>query len=476
MAELTPIDYGRIVRPSIAHNIKKINEVVDWINNSDIKSTKLLETGFGTAIEVGTATQLATLNMDGKAVQDGTPTPDNPVPIQVLRGRNLLPNTATSQTVNGITFTVNADESVTANGTASADASFTIGTATFAPSTTYTVSGCPSGDGSDTYKIRIGGYSATDDTGTGRTFNSSIFNGLYTQGVNIVIKSGTTVTNKTFYPQLELGSTPTPYVPYGHVGLEVRDSSDELVSVTPIPLPSKGFAAALPDGTADALSIDSAGKWEWESVCDEAVVDGTGYKSTSIFAPTNGNTCYRHSIPITDADTTVYWNFYATMLTYSDRVFGTGLWQLGDATLYKLSGTNSLLAVLPNDLNTTALANTWLAENPITVLYPTATPTIEHGYIDLPEVPDNATLRILATLETSFDAGWFTETALPEVVNSLVKRIEGIEAAIENGRSTTSLDSQSTLVSSQSTIIKDTNISLERNENETLEINDTEVI
>ena len=45
------------------------------------------------------------------------------VPVTVC-GKNLLKNTAVSQTVNGVTFTVNEDGSVTANGTATATTNF----------------------------------------------------------------------------------------------------------------------------------------------------------------------------------------------------------------------------------------------------------------------------------------------------------------------------------------------------------------
>ena len=52
------------------------------------------------------------------------------------------------------------------------------------------------------------------------------------------------------YPYLIEGTH--PYVPYLH-------------HTIPVPLPSKGYAAALPDGTADTLTINGAGRWEWEN-------------------------------------------------------------------------------------------------------------------------------------------------------------------------------------------------------------------
>ena len=66
----------------------------------------------------------------GKATQDGTPTPDAPIDIDVAGssgsvvvkscGKNLFENIATTQTISGVTCTVNEDGSITLNGTKSA--------------------------------------------------------------------------------------------------------------------------------------------------------------------------------------------------------------------------------------------------------------------------------------------------------------------------------------------------------------------
>ena len=69
----------------------------------------------------------------GVCVQGENPTPTNPQEIKKsviseirTHGKNFLQNTGTSIVSNGITFTVNEDGSVTANGTATAIANFTI--------------------------------------------------------------------------------------------------------------------------------------------------------------------------------------------------------------------------------------------------------------------------------------------------------------------------------------------------------------
>ena len=79
------------------------------------------------------------LRVFGKSTQDGTPTPEAPVPIVSagesgnitveVRGKNLLPFPyvdGMTKTTNGITFTVNADRSITCTGTAINQAFFNL--------------------------------------------------------------------------------------------------------------------------------------------------------------------------------------------------------------------------------------------------------------------------------------------------------------------------------------------------------------
>lgn len=154
-----------------------------------------------------------------------SPSPEYPQEVRVAKGRNLLPSTATTQTINGVTFTVNEDGSVTVAGTASAAIEYDIlpynagGYFTLQPGT-YRLSGCPSGGSGTTYKFDVnldGSYST--DYGSGLTINLTTTRTVIRS--RIVVYNGATI-NATFYPQLEAGSTATPYVPYGHVGLEVK--------------------------------------------------------------------------------------------------------------------------------------------------------------------------------------------------------------------------------------------------------------
>ena len=75
------------------------------------------------------------LTVYGKTTQNGTPSPENPVPLEsagdsgsigvTVAGKNLLPYpyNETTKTINGITYTDNGDGTITASGTSTASAS-----------------------------------------------------------------------------------------------------------------------------------------------------------------------------------------------------------------------------------------------------------------------------------------------------------------------------------------------------------------
>lgn len=144
---------------------------------------------------------------------------DKDVEKVIYRSRNLIsyPYVATTKTVNGVTFTDNGDGTITANGTATANAYFGLYNNLFSiPNGDYVLSGCPTGGSVSTYFLaatNAEGAAYTkfiQDVGSGKTFSSD--NEKWAITVRII--SGTTVDNLVFKPQLEFGSTATPYTPY----------------------------------------------------------------------------------------------------------------------------------------------------------------------------------------------------------------------------------------------------------------------
>ena len=129
--------------------------------------------------------------------------------------KNLLKNTAGSQTINGVTFTVNEDGSVTANGLATGNEIFTIVNIELTVGDKYALNGCPMGGSNTTFSLQ--GIETTNwgtiirDYGYGRTFTANYSDNRF----RIIIYDGYTAKNLTFYPMLRCAEiTDETYEPY----------------------------------------------------------------------------------------------------------------------------------------------------------------------------------------------------------------------------------------------------------------------
>lgn len=166
-------------------------------------------------------------------------------------GKNLLNNTAQTTTENGITWTVNSDGTVTANGTATADAQFRIDiSATDLPrETNLYFSGCPSGGSSSKYNLYVWDVDAnarakkwnniTDvDNDTGASANNELYlvSG-HSYRVICRVMSGQTVSNLVFKPMIRLATeSDGTYAPYtnicpisGRTGMTVTAAGKNLI-------------------------------------------------------------------------------------------------------------------------------------------------------------------------------------------------------------------------------------------------------
>ena len=138
-----------------------------------------------------------------------------PAAVTVRRnGKNLIPYPYRygTQTINGITFTVNEDRSITVNGTATATATFQISeddALSDLIGQTVTLSGCPTGGSESTYRMRYQQTGISSDVGNGATFTVKVKNYLAIQ-----VFAGTVCDNVVFKPQIEVGNAATAYEPY----------------------------------------------------------------------------------------------------------------------------------------------------------------------------------------------------------------------------------------------------------------------
>lgn len=143
----------------------------------------------------------------------------------VSTGRNLIPYPYAKgmDTLNGVTFTVNNDGAITANGTATENAIFVFHQFDFSLSAgTYTVSGLENG-GDKTYCLQI---SRDNYAESWNLYNGNIQINLENTSsmlLQFVIYKGTTVNNVVLKPMLNYGTSALPYEPYISDTLSVKN-------------------------------------------------------------------------------------------------------------------------------------------------------------------------------------------------------------------------------------------------------------
>lgn len=235
------------------------------------------------------------------------------------------------------------------------------------PNTTYTVS---KSGGNRFILAPFESYPTNSAAFTAIVDNSNLRNYTFTTGANVhwVVLYAANSANASVTCQIELGSTATPYEPYHH-------------TTTPVPLPSKGFLGALPDGTKDTLAIDSAG----------GVVVGNGCAMFDM-----GDATWQ------EYDSTSVRDRFVT--AFIDGLAPTGRPLMCEVARwtgnYSLPNLCMITATSGKGLTVTAEVNAFAdaaafksAVSGKHMLYPLATPTTESlGYIDLPALPEGATV------------------------------------------------------------------------------------
>ena len=189
-------------------------------------------------------------------------------------------------------------------------------------------------------------------------------------------------TETTDFAMFERGSTANDYEPYFH---ETR--------AIPLPLKSDGerWAGGLPDGTADILSIDPEGRYEWTGETDEVVFDGSSDE------PWGAVSGYENLFKIDNMIPDALKAKPNSLCSHFVRATGSASSVTSGQYKADISGgTNQRLIYKYADVSTVADWTTWLASNNITLLYPLATPTTESGYIDNwpVEIPEGSTITI----------------------------------------------------------------------------------
>ena len=146
--------------------------------------------------------------------------------VNVLGAKNLLPNNATTQIINRVQFTVNANGSVGVNRVGTSDSNATIDIcSSLVISALSILSGCPIGGGLNEHAlVATDGTNYYSDTGDGVEIPAGTYR------VFILIYSASTISNKTFYPMIRPASIKDDtYVPYAMTNRELTKSISDLM-------------------------------------------------------------------------------------------------------------------------------------------------------------------------------------------------------------------------------------------------------
>lgn len=340
-----------------------------------------------------------------------------------VAGKNLAkPNNTSTTTYAGITWTFDG-EKWHANGTATGTVYVggnTLSTLTdVLPAGTYTASFV-----GDANAVRIG----RTNGGTGDTYVVSS-----TAGVNHVtftvpegnteryhisanLTTGTVAKDLVIGLQLEKGSVATRWTPY-------------INRAIPIPLPQRGWVASLPDGTADVLTLDAAGGYEWDVATNEVVLDGdetwSVVANSSMSAYTGEKWAYMAAPSDAAAVKSAGQAGYATHYR-NGRV--TSIANVVDGTIELFNSVVSStqrICVFDSTITDVTAWNAWLQSNPVTVLYPLATHRVESGYVDdWPLVPEGTEWSCLELANVQIRC---TDAGVGEVSHAWSKRLAKLE-------------------------------------------------
>lgn len=244
-------------------NVQRRNDAGSFDITFDCKPQRFLASGNEvTTFESAGATEtfsgsIITFENPGGATVTALSAAINPVqdlhgysnPWPAGGGKNLLQNTGTSKTENGITWTVNTDGTISAKGTASGNSLFVVNQFNF-DGQSYILTGCPP-DGAQSTKWQIqvlenlSGGALQADTGSGVTITRT--GNLY---IRCVVRSGNTV-DFVFKPMIRLSSvSDATYAPYSNIcPITGFDEANIVVSPT----------LDAQDGTTYTVSFGAAG-------------------------------------------------------------------------------------------------------------------------------------------------------------------------------------------------------------------------
>ena len=150
--------------------------------------------------------------------------------------KNLCPIQLVTQTIEGVTYTVNSDGSITASGTCGSDANsyFNMNTYLKLPAGSYILSGAPDGLATSTGYIYIDSTEGVSINYGGKPTTFLVESGSTNWSTHILILKGKTV-NATFYPMIRVAEdTDNTWAPYAATNRQLTENEivamDDLIA------------------------------------------------------------------------------------------------------------------------------------------------------------------------------------------------------------------------------------------------------
>jgi len=241
--------------------------------------------------------------------------------------KNLLHNEVGTTVINGVTFTINSDGSVIANGTASIQTWFQINYGFKLKDMEYTLTGCPSGGSSSTYELQFRSTESDSsqwqfciDHGSGATVTGDP-NRTYVSFIGI--QSGVTVTNLRFYPMIRLAIDPdTEYQPYAMTNQQITPIAQAVSN--PNLLDNPWFTVNQRGVTNDWTTQFSFGVDRWR----KQTANNTLQVTSNGISPTTSSTLGLYQV----FEQSTLKDLYGKMLTFS-ILYGDGTIESGSDIL-----------------------------------------------------------------------------------------------------------------------------------------------
>lgn len=387
-----------------------------------------------TFIHVNDAFSCASLReivIEGAAKQDGTPSPDNPVPIQVVenptiqvRGKNLLQYPFAYSygknpiSISGITYTDNGDGSILVEGTSTAVSYYNLDFTTDAKQLIGKVIRIPKISAESNVLFAVGFF--LEDGSSLNILNRLNQEAKVPEHVTklrtyIGVMAGKTVST-TIWPCIYIAGEDDKFTKY---------TSQAQAFTLPTEHP---YLAKIPDGTADEIVVDEEGNVELVARVARRVL--TACSTVSSSASQLGEDGTMNYVLIAEgAEDAKVANGAACICT---RFKDSGTTKNAD-TIRRGAG-NGLCYIYTSNAaiigdGTAQHVTEWLAANPTEILYEVAEPTrYSLGRIDMPKAQDSI-------VNVWTDAEVTPSTAIEYVrdVNIVIANIEKAIASITEG-------------------------------------------